>query len=93
MSPGAIDRLVLVAPVGLKPETGEILDVFYYSPPQLRHDRPRSRRRIPEWDELYGRPPTPAEIEIADAQPRDGGAPHLEAVHAQPASGATSCRA
>ena len=36
MSPGAIDRLVLVAPVGLKPETGEILDIFYYPRPELR---------------------------------------------------------
>src|SRR5687767_3804927 len=36
MTPGAIDRLVLVDPVGLKPETGEILDVFYHSPAQLR---------------------------------------------------------
>ena len=32
MSPGAIDRLVLAAPVGLKPERGEILDVFYRQP-------------------------------------------------------------
>ena len=32
MSPGSIDRLVLVAPVGLKPEIGEILDIFYYTP-------------------------------------------------------------
>src|SRR5262244_4082979 len=36
MSPGAIDRLILVAPVGLKPEQGEILDIFYYTPAQLR---------------------------------------------------------
>ena len=35
MSPGSIDRLILVAPAGLKPETSEILDVFYYPPPQL----------------------------------------------------------
>ena len=42
MSPGAIDRLVLVAPAGLKPEAGEILDVFYYPPEELlEHHRPR----------------------------------------------------
>src|SRR5215470_19732508 len=35
MSAGALARIVLVAPVGLKPETGEILDVFYHSPAQL----------------------------------------------------------
>jgi pimeloyl-ACP methyl ester carboxylesterase len=65
MSPGSIDRLVLVAPVGLKPETGEILDVFYYSPPQLLTMTVHDPKTIPEWDELYGRPPTPAQIEIA----------------------------
>jgi len=41
MSPGSIDRLILVAPAGLKPETGEILDVFYYPPPQLLPVLPR----------------------------------------------------
>jgi pimeloyl-ACP methyl ester carboxylesterase len=65
MSPASIDRLVLVAPVGMKPETGEILDVFYYSPPQLLTMTVHDPRTIPEWDELYGRPPTPAQIELA----------------------------
>ena len=66
MSPGAIDRLVLVAPVGLKPETGEILDVFFYSPLQLRELTVYDPKTIPEWDELFGRPPTPADLEIAE---------------------------
>jgi len=65
MSPGSIGRLVLVAPVGLKPETGEILDVFYYSPPQLLTMTVHDPKTVPEWDELYGRPPTPAQIELA----------------------------
>jgi pimeloyl-ACP methyl ester carboxylesterase len=65
MSPAAIDRLVLVAPVGLKPDTGEILDVFYYTPLQLRELTVHDPRSIPEWDELYGTAPTPAEQEIA----------------------------
>src|SRR5712692_9861859 len=65
MSPGSIDRLVLVAPVGLKPEKGEILDVFYYSPPQLLTMTVHDPKTIPEWDELYGRAPTPAEVESA----------------------------
>ena len=67
MSPGAIDRLVLAAAAGLKPERGEILDVFYHSPQELRDllnvFDPKS---IPEWDELFGRAPTPAELEIAE---------------------------
>ena len=66
MSPGSIDRLVLVAPVGLKPETGEILDVFYHSPAQLRDLTVHDPKTIPEWDELFGRPFAPAETEIAE---------------------------
>ena len=46
MSPGAIDRLVLVAPAGLKPETGEILDVFYlFSGAAPHHDGARPEDR------------------------------------------------
>jgi len=65
MSPGAIDRLVLVAPVGLKPETGEILDIFYFSPAQLLTMMVHDAKTVPEWQELFGRPPTPEEVEIA----------------------------
>ena len=56
MSPRAIDRLVLVSPAGLKPETGEILDVFYYPALQLRAMTVHDPKTIPEWEELYGRP-------------------------------------
>jgi len=66
MSPGSIDRLVLVAPAGLKPETGEILDIFFHSPQQLRDLTVHDPKTIPEWDELFGKPPTPAELETAE---------------------------
>ncbi|MGH7334039.1 MAG: alpha/beta fold hydrolase [Candidatus Rokuibacteriota bacterium] len=66
MSPGSIERLVLVAPVGLKPETGEILDIFYYSPAEMRALTIHDPTTVPEWDELFGRPPTPAELELAE---------------------------
>jgi pimeloyl-ACP methyl ester carboxylesterase len=65
MDPGVIDRLVLVAPTGLKPETGEILDVFYYPPEELLQLTVHDRSTIPEWPELYGRAPTPEELELA----------------------------
>jgi pimeloyl-ACP methyl ester carboxylesterase len=65
MGPGAIDRLVLVAPAGLKPEAGEILDIFYYPPAQLLPMTVHDPTTIPEWDELFGHPPTPAELELA----------------------------
>ncbi|HEY7365361.1 MAG TPA: alpha/beta fold hydrolase [Methylomirabilota bacterium] len=64
MSPGSIGRLILVAPVGLKPEAGEILDIFYLPLPKLRELTVHDPATIPEWDELYGKPPTPAELEI-----------------------------
>ena len=66
MSPRALERLVLVAPVGLKPDEGDILDVFYYSPPQLLGMTVHDPTTIPEWDELFGRPPTPEQAEIAE---------------------------
>jgi pimeloyl-ACP methyl ester carboxylesterase len=66
MSPGAIDRLVLAAPVGVKPEQGEILDVFYHSPQELRTLNVHDPASIPEWEELFGQAPTPAELEIAE---------------------------
>ena len=65
MQPDVIERLVLVAPVGLKPEEGEILDIFYHTPEELLgltvHDPPS----VPEWAELFGGKPGPEEIEIA----------------------------
>jgi pimeloyl-ACP methyl ester carboxylesterase len=64
-APHAIDRLVLVAPAGLKPERGEILDIFYHSPAELTRLTVHDPATIPEWDELYGQPPTPAQAEVA----------------------------
>jgi pimeloyl-ACP methyl ester carboxylesterase len=65
MSPRAIDRLILVAPTGLKPETGEILDLFYLPPAQLLGLTVHDPKSIPEWETLFGRAPTPAELEVA----------------------------
>jgi pimeloyl-ACP methyl ester carboxylesterase len=65
MDPARIDRLVLVAPAGLKPEAGEILDIFYYPPAELLTYTVHDPASIPEWAELYGHPPTPDELEIA----------------------------
>src|SRR5207253_9755362 len=64
--PGAIDRLVLVAPAGLKPAKSEILDIFFHTPAQLRELTVHDPKTIPEWDDLFGRAPTPAELEIAE---------------------------
>jgi len=66
MSPRSIARLVLVAPVGLKPETGEILDVFYYTPAQVRDLTVHDPKTVPEWDALFGKAPTPADLALAE---------------------------
>ena len=65
MHPGAVDRLILVAPTGLRPEEGEILDVFFHTPAELLKLTVHDPDTVPEWAELFGRPPTPAELEIA----------------------------
>ncbi len=65
MCPRAIDRLILVAPTGLKPERGEILDIFFYPPDELFRHTVLDPASIPERETLFGRPPTPEEAEIA----------------------------
>src|SRR5829696_2399154 len=65
MDPGAVDRLVLVAAAGLKPEQGEILDIFYYPVDKLREMVYHDPGTVPEWDELFGTPPTPQEQDLA----------------------------
>jgi pimeloyl-ACP methyl ester carboxylesterase len=65
MNPGAIERLVLVAPTGIKPEHDEILDVFFHPPDQLLGMSVHDPKSVPEWAELFGTPPTPAEIDVA----------------------------
>jgi pimeloyl-ACP methyl ester carboxylesterase len=65
MNPGAIDKLILVAAAGLKPEQGEILDVFYYPVDQLRGFSYHDPSQVPEWEELFGQPPTPEQQDLA----------------------------
>src|SRR2546425_10629543 len=65
MSPRSIDRLGLGAPVGVKPETGEIPDIFYHSPQQLRELTLHDPQTNPEGGELVRPAPTPAQPGIA----------------------------
>ncbi len=62
MNPRAVDQLVAAA--GLKPERGEILDIFYYPLETLRGFQFHDPAQVPEWDELYGREPTPEEQDL-----------------------------
>jgi pimeloyl-ACP methyl ester carboxylesterase len=65
MNPRAVERLVLVAAAGLKPEQGEILDIFYYPVDQLTQMVYHDPAQVPEWDELFGTPPTPEQQDLA----------------------------
>ena len=65
MSPGALGRLILVAPAGLKPERGEIFDIFYHPLATVRERTMHDPASVPEWQALFGTPPTPAELEVA----------------------------
>ena len=64
MCPAAVDKLVLVAAAGLKPERGEILDIFYEPLDSLRELLFADPSQVPEWDELYGQPPTPEQQDL-----------------------------
>ena len=65
MDPKVFDRIVLVAAAGLKPEQGEILDIFYYPVDQLRALGYHDPAQAPEWDELFGQPPTKEQQDLA----------------------------
>ena len=60
----AFGRLVLVDAAGVKPTEGEILDIFIHSPQQIREKTFHDPNQVPEYQELYGRDPSPEEQEI-----------------------------
>jgi pimeloyl-ACP methyl ester carboxylesterase len=64
--PQVVDRLVLVDAMGLRPQHGEILDIFILSPQQVREATFYQPAQVPEWEQLYGRPPTPEEANRAE---------------------------
>ena len=64
--PQVVNRLVLIDAMGVKPQHGEILDIFLLSPPQVRDAAFYKPAQVPEWEQLYGRPPTPEEASRAE---------------------------
>src|SRR5919197_3923087 len=48
MNPHVIDKLVLGAPTGLKPDEGEILDIFYYPVERLQEFLFHDPSQVPE---------------------------------------------
>jgi pimeloyl-ACP methyl ester carboxylesterase len=61
-----VDRLVLVDAMGLKPQHGEILDIFLLTPTAVRARSFFDSQQVPEWQQLYGHTPTPAEADRAE---------------------------
>lgn len=64
-SPKSVGKLVLVGAAGLKPERGEITDIFYHPPEKLLQMSYYDPAQVPEWDELFGQKPTPEQADLA----------------------------
>ena len=62
----AFSKLMLVNAVGIKPQEGEIADIFIISPAQVTELLFHDPSQAPEYDQLYNRPPTPEQAEAAE---------------------------
>ena len=62
----AFSKLMLVDAVGIKPEKGEIADIFIISPAQVTELLFHDPKQAPEYDQLYGQSPTPEQTDIAE---------------------------
>jgi pimeloyl-ACP methyl ester carboxylesterase len=61
----AFGKMLLVAPAGIKPQVGEITDIFILSPAQIRDLTFHEPPQVPEYDELYTQEVSPAQREQA----------------------------
>jgi pimeloyl-ACP methyl ester carboxylesterase len=64
MCPQLFERMVLVGAAGVKPTQGEITDIFLLSPPEMTAKMFYDPKQAPEYEQLYGRQPTPEEQDI-----------------------------
>ena len=62
----AFSKLMLVDSVGIKPEKDQITDIFIITPDQTRELLFHDIKQIPEYDQLYGQPPTDEQRTTAD---------------------------
>lgn len=62
-NPGQFRKMVLVAPAGIRPPEGNILDFFQMMAPQQLLTSVRDPAETPEYDALYGGAPTPEQFE------------------------------
>ena len=66
MCPHAFSKLMLVDPAGLKPEQGEIADIFIISPAQITQLLFHNPKQAPEYDQVYGQQLTPEQQDMAE---------------------------
>jgi pimeloyl-ACP methyl ester carboxylesterase len=64
MCPHLVERLVLVGAAGIKPTHGEITDIFLLSPAEMTAKMFYDSKQAPEYEQLYGQPPTPEEQDL-----------------------------
>jgi pimeloyl-ACP methyl ester carboxylesterase len=64
MCPQFFERIVLVGAAGVKPEQGEITDIFLLSPTEVTAKMFYDPEQAPEYAQIYGRQPTPEEQDI-----------------------------
>ena len=62
----SFSKLMLVDPAGIKPETGEITDIFIISPAQIQEMLFHDKNQVPEYDQLFGQELTPEQTQIAE---------------------------
>lgn len=61
----AFSKLLLVAPAGIKPQAGEIADIFILSPAQIQELSFYNRQQVPDYEQIYVTDPSPAQREQA----------------------------
>jgi pimeloyl-ACP methyl ester carboxylesterase len=64
MCPHLFERMVVVGAAGVKPTQGEIADIFLMSPKEMTAQMFYDPKQAPEYDQLYGRDPTPEEQDV-----------------------------
>lgn len=62
----AFSKLMLVDPVGIKPQQGEITDIFIISPAQILELMFHDPKQVPEYEKLFGHEPSPEEQAILE---------------------------
>jgi pimeloyl-ACP methyl ester carboxylesterase len=62
----AFSKLMLVGAAGIKPQNGEITDIFIITPAQVNDLTFYDPKQAPEYDQIYGQTPTPEEINLGE---------------------------